>query len=247
MSLIELFTKRTGYEPNLQTPETYCEKALYSKINLRNRRLVVLGDKLAAKKFTTGIIHSIPTLAIDPDSPKIYPVVAKVNNRSGSVSTIRNERQWKYFLSRIPSKPYGVEKGEWHYQKMTTHIFLEPVIGNFAEVKFFCFDGKVKYLYLVEPNKKTFFTLEGEPLAVQQKVNSKEFTPTKFPSSLPNVSDLIPDVERMAEGLPHVRVDLMITTDKVYLSEFTFFHFSGMLKFTPKQFDYDLGKAWILP
>jgi len=212
-------------------------------------RFVEYGDKLLAKNFTTSDIHSIPTIAVDPVTPPDYPVVAKVNNRSGSVSVIRNYQEWENFLNRIPSTPYGTEKGEWHYREMSTHIYLEPVIENFVEVKFFCFGGKVKYLYLVEPTRKTFFTaIGGEPLAVQQGAGGKIYIPTKFPSSLPTQAiPLIPEVEKLAVDFPHARIDLMITRDKTYLSEFTFFHLSGMINFKPKSFDHALGESWILP
>lgn len=247
-SLIALFKKRTGYSPNLNRPETYCEKALWSKINQRDPRLIEYGSKLGAKNHINGSeIAPIPTLAINPMSTPELPVMVRLNAYSGYSRVIHSRKEWIDFMNRFPNDVYGYDKGEWHYQYMNNDVIVEPVIKDFTEVKFFCFGGKVHWLYLVEDDHKTFFTPMGDPLPVQQQVNRKVFTGSKFPSRLPKVSHLIPEVEKLAGDLPHVRVDLMITPEQSYLTEFTFFHFSGMLKFHPKQFDYELGKAWQIP
>lgn len=243
-NLIELFQSRTGYVPNLAHPQTYCEKCLWVKMNDKDPRIIRYADKIEAKNIVRGSgIEPIPTLAIDPPGLRQFPVMARVNNRSGSSRVIKNRRDWKRFKRTVPLEPYGVEKGEWHYQHIPTRVLVEPIITDFFELKFFCFNGRVTHLLHVGTNQhRTFYTREGEFLNIRQSTPKGRYSPKK--TVLPSYRHVIPWVEKLAASFGHVRVDLMLTEKQVFLSEFTFFHFSGMLEFEPKTFDYELGKDW---
>ena len=52
---------------------------------------------------------------------------------------------------------------------------------------------------------------------------------------------------QLSAGYPQVRVDLYEVNGKVYFGELTFFHWSGMTPFEPKDWDKKLGDMLILP
>lgn len=53
--------------------------------------------------------------------------------------------------------------------------------------------------------------------------------------------------EKLAIGIPHVRVDFYEINGKVYFGELTFFHWSGMVPFEPEEWDYRFGSWLTLP
>lgn len=54
-------------------------------------------------------------------------------------------------------------------------------------------------------------------------------------------------VEKLSMGIHHVRVDMYDLGENVLFGEMTFYHFSGMVKFEPEEWDYRFGKWLKLP
>ena len=54
-------------------------------------------------------------------------------------------------------------------------------------------------------------------------------------------------VEQLSHIFPAVRVDLYCVNEKIYFGELTFFPWSGYVKFNPDEFDFILGRKFILP
>ena len=52
---------------------------------------------------------------------------------------------------------------------------------------------------------------------------------------------------RLSEGIPQVRVDLYNIDGAIYFGELTFFHWSGMVPFEPREWDYKFGDYIKLP
>ena len=48
----------------------------------------------------------------------------------------------------------------------------------------------------------------------------------------------------LSKGIPHVRVDFYNINGKIYFGELTLFHWSGFVKFEPKEWDKIFGD-WI--
>lgn len=53
--------------------------------------------------------------------------------------------------------------------------------------------------------------------------------------------------EKLSQGFPHVRVDFYEANNNVYFGEFTFFHFAGVVRFSPNEWDYTFGNWLELP
>jgi hypothetical protein len=50
----------------------------------------------------------------------------------------------------------------------------------------------------------------------------------------------------LAEGFPFDRVDLYWVNGKLFFWELTFYPWTGYAQFTPDNFDFELGKPFIL-
>ncbi len=64
--------------------------------------------------------------------------------------------------------------------------------------------------------------------------------PSKF-------NEMIFLAEKLSKGIPHVRVDLYQSDEKIYFGEMTFFDSSGFEAYTDKNDDIKLGKWLELP
>ena len=52
---------------------------------------------------------------------------------------------------------------------------------------------------------------------------------------------------KMSENIPHVRVDFYSSSGQIYFGELTFTSDSGLAKFEPKEFDFEMGSWFELP
>ena len=62
-----------------------------------------------------------------------------------------------------------------------------------------------------------------------------------------NFEKMIEIAELLGKGLPQARIDLYNVNGKIYFGEITFFHWSGLVPFKPKEWDYKLGQMIQLP
>jgi len=118
------------------------------------------------------------------------------------------------------------------------------------DYKFFCFDGKVKALFVAterqNPNedvKFDFFDADFNPLPFRQGHERAKTLPIK-PR---NFEEMKLAAERLSKNIPHVRVDFYEVGSKVLFGELTFFHFSGLEPFVPKKWDKIFGDMLNLP
>ena len=59
-----------------------------------------------------------------------------------------------------------------------------------------------------------------------------------------NFEKMVEIVKKLSENIPFARIDLYNSNGKIYFGELTFYHFSGMTPFVPKDWDYKFGE-WI--
>jgi len=145
---------------------------------------------------------------------------------------------------------------EWCYYNVQPRIIIEELIerdenNDIPDYKFFCFNGKVKYLYTmvdyVDDHKNgrcSFFTPEFKQLPYRRseymEINRPIPKPEKF-------DEMLKIAEILSKDFPHVRVDLYNIKGRIIFGELTFYNASGYTVFTPDEFDIILGKEFILP
>lgn len=127
---------------------------------------------------------------------------------------------------------------------------LPKPIADLPDYKFFCFNGKVKALFVAterqNPNedvKFDFFDADFNSLPVRQGHDHAKILPRK-PSCFEKMKTI---AEKLSEGMPHLRVDLYDVNGKVFFGELTFFHFGGFKPFEPEEWDYTFGQWLNLP
>lgn len=121
---------------------------------------------------------------------------------------------------------------------------------DFPDYKFFCFDGKVKAMFVAterqfkgEEVKFDFFDDNYNYLPFRQGHDHAKVAPPK-PSCF---DDMKRAAEKLSKGFPHARVDFYEINGHILFGEMTFFHFSGLVPFEPEKWDEQFGKWLTLP
>lgn len=261
-----LFRLRVGKSLDLNNPKSFNEKLQWIKLYDHKPEYTTMVDKVAVKKWVADRIgeeHIIPTLGvwervedIDFDSlPNQF--VLKTNHDSGGVVICTDKSKLDVKKARKKLKKslrtnYYIIKREWPYKNVPRKIFAEKFMVDesgyeLKDYKFFCFDGKVKYLFIATDRNTA-----GEETKFD--FYDENFNHLPFTNGHPNATKIInkpKGFERMKElasilsqGIPHLRVDFYDINGKIYFGELTFTHYSGMVPFKPEDWDYKFGE-WI--
>lgn len=263
------FYSRVGYKLDLNNPKTFNEKLQWLKLNNRKPEMVKMVDKVDAKEYVAKIIgeeYIIPTLGVydsvdEIDFDKLpNQFVLKCTHDSGGIVICSDKSKLdieaaKAKLRRGLKVNYYYQNREWPYKQVKPRIIAEQYMVDesgyeLKDYKFFCFDGEVKLLFIAsdrglktEETKFDFFDtdfnhlpfLNGHPNATKPIDRPKGFEEMKKIAA------------RLSQGQPHLRVDLYDINGRIYFGELTFYHWSGMTPFEPKEWDYKLGEWIILP
>lgn len=260
------FRDQMGYPLDLKNPRTFSEKLQWLKLYNRDPRYTVMVDKVKAKEYVATIIgeeYIIPTLGVweDPNDIDFGQLpdrfVLKCNHNSGlgmyickdksmlDVEIVREE------LCKGLRQDYFINNREWPYKNVPRRVFAEAYMedeyGELRDYKWFCFNGKVKALFIATDRSK------GDH-ATRFDFFDENFNHLPFTNGHPN-ADIMPDKPKMFDkmkelaaklsmGIPHVRIDFYEVGDKVYFGEMTFFHWSGLMPYDPEEWDEIFG-SWI--
>lgn len=256
-----------GKSLNLKEPKSFNEKQNWLKLYDRKEIYTLLVDKIAVKPYVAKIIGEdiiIPTLGVWDNPEDINfdnlpdKFVIKCNHNSGLGMYICKDKS-KLDVNAIKEKlkkglkqNYYLSNREWPYKNVPRKILVEQYMEDdtyhyLRDYKFFCFDGKVKALFIATDRDK------GEH-HVKFDFFDEEFNHLPFTNGHPNAT-VLPEkpscfekmkkiASTLSKGLPSVRVDLYEINGKVYFGEITFTHWGGFVPFVPEEWDYKFGN-WI--
>lgn len=261
---------QTGRKLNLKSPKRFTEKLQLYKMKYRNPDMLRCTDKYEVRKYIEekGFgKYLIPLIgvynAVDEIDFKALPnqFVAKTTDGGGGnqVLVCRDkhtlteeafkERLNTWMAARKVTKTAG---REWAYENnFPRRIIIEKLIGadegvkDLIDYKFFCFSGKVSYIYGLSDRRVG----ESVRLGVYDKdfnkldVSRNDERPQETPLPKPLNFDMMMNVaEKLSQGFPHVRVDLYNVEGNIYFGELTFYDGSGYMTFNPDSFDEEMGR-----
>lgn len=258
-----------GYKLDLKSPQSYSEKLQWLKLYDRRPEYTKMVDKYAVKEYVASLIgqeYIIPTLGVW-DNPEmiewdILPnqFVLKCTHDSGGVVickdklSIDKEAAIKK-LTRGLKKNYFYPNREWPYKNVRPRVIAEeykvdPHFQELRDYKFFCFNGEVKALFIATDRNKgdkatrfDFFDADFNHLPFTNG-HPNAIVPPQKPMMFEEMKNL---AKILSAGIPHVRIDFYEVGNIVYFGEMTFFHWSGMKPFDPKEWDNKFGEWLVLP
>lgn len=265
-----LFQSSLGYELNLANPKTMCEKIQWLKLYNRNPEYIRMVDKYEVKKYIKekiGEEYIIPLYGVWDSFEEIEfdklpnQFVLKCTHDSGTFVVVKDKSSLdmenaKVILEKGLRKNYFYENREWPYKNVQPRIIAEKYIDSLGkpesiEYKISCFDGKVGFLTIcggiahAEYEKRTNDHYDVNFNHMPWWTNYKN---AKIPPEKPKQWDkLIELSEILSKDIPYVRVDFYVIDGEIFFGEFTFFTWSGIMKFNPPEWDNILGNYIKLP
>ena len=268
--LKENFLKRVGYELNLDDPQTFNEKIMWSKLYYQNPLITTCCDKFAVKDYVTKTIgeqYIVKTIGqwdkpedIDfdalPDQFALkvnwssgYNIIVKDKSKLDIPDTLRKLRLWMK-----PDRNAYFQFFNWGFKHVKPVIYaeeyLEQVDGQVYDYKFFMFGGEMKMMFIATDrtgvNQLThdFFDRDFNPLPFTYG-GIRHADP--LPPKPRNYEKMIELAEKLAKPFPFVRVDFYEMGDRISLGEMTFYPGGGILPFDPLEWDYKIGEWFQLP
>ena len=263
--LKKAFKIRMGKSLDLENPQTYSEKLQWLKLHDRNPEYTKMVDKYEVKEYVRKIIgdqYIIPTIGIYNSFDEINfdelpnQFVIKCTHDSGGLIIVKDKTKFdvknaKKVINKCLKNNFFYAQREWPYKNVKPRIIIEEYMedaktSELRDYKFFCFDGVVKALFIAsDRNSKS----ETKFDFFDEKFNHLNFT-NGHPNALTQPEKpiqfelMIKLAEKLSHDIPHVRVDFYEVNGNVYFGEMTFYHWSGMTKFDPEEWDYKFG-SWI--
>ena len=262
------FKQRCGRSLNLAEPKTFNEKLQWLKLYNRKPEYTIMVDKYKVREYIAQMLgeeYLIPLLGVwdNPEDIDFDALpnrfVLKCNHNSGLGMCICKEKS-KLDISKVKE---GLRKGlhqnyylsgrEWPYKDVQRRIiaekYMEDASGDLKDYKFYCFNGVMKFVMInsdrntSKPTRADYFDRDFNWLDFTWGYSHAEVHPQK-----PNQFEkMVAIAEKLAKGLPHIRVDLYDCNGKIYFGELTFFDGSGFDKIEPEKWDYKIGDMLELP
>ncbi len=260
------YRMKMGFWPDFHHPKRYTEKLQLYKMKYRNPVMCQCVDKYEVHQYVeskglASILNKIYGIYdnvadIDFESlPKKF--VAKTTGGGGgeNVAVIRDAstidiEQLRNKLSKW-QKDLGASYGrEWAYDGIKRNkIIIEELLeddsnadGSIDDYKFMCFNGNFKSLWVdkgrYSDHHRGFW---DEKLNFLPHVFSDHDTFKVSPKLPENIDEMVTVAEKLSEDFPYARVDLYNIKGRIVFGEITFYPWSGYVKFTPEDFDYQLG------
>lgn len=262
-----VFRFKVGYWPNLKNPKSYNEKLQWLKLYNKNSEYTQLVDKIAVKDFVAKVIgkdYLIPTIgiwnSIDEINWNNLPnrFVLKASHDSGGIVICKNRleldlKDAKAKLLNAGKRNYAKYNKEYVYQNVPHRFIAEQYMEDesgfeLKDYKIFCYGGKAQYLFVATGRQKNdtrfdFYDTDFNHLPVLNGHPNAD----EWPVKPKNFKQMIEVAEKLAQNIPQVRVDLYNINGKIYFGEMTFFHWSGLTPFEPREWDFKFGEKLILP
>lgn len=251
---------------NLKNPKTFNEKIQWLKIHdYPNNQLVIKGaDKYRVREYIEekGLGDILVPLLGDWDRPEdiawdILPkkFVLKCNHGCAynilcNDKSVFDKKDAIKKMKKWMNEDFGAFNIETHYSKIKPHITCEEFLGEcIIDYKFFCFNGKPKYIYissdLVHDRQAQigFFYLDGTKMPLIRD----DYAPMDIEELPVFFEDMKKAAEVLCKDFPFVRVDFFCANGTYYFAELTFTPSGGMMPFNPDKYDLEWGKLITLP
>ena len=261
------FYHRMHQWPDLKNPQTFNEKLNWLKLHHKNPFYTQLVDKYAVKEWIEQQnigVELIPTLGVwdrfdDIDFDKLpNQFVLKCTHNSGGLVICKNKKELNKHKAKVKIEKslrqnYFYSGREYPYKHVKPRIIAEQYMVDesgteLKDYKFFCFNGVPKFFKIdfgrFISHHANYYSIDGKLLPFgEAEIPPLPDKQLPLPKSLPQMINI---AQKLAQGIPFVRVDLYEINGKVYFGEITFYPASGTGKFTPPEWDAKIGQMLTL-
>ena len=260
--LKEWYERQTGKMLDLSDPHTYNEKIQWIKLHGISDEMRMLSDKYAVRQWVErkiGEEYLIPVYGVFEDFSEIPfsdlpdQFVIKCSHGSGMNAIVRDKSNLS--ITRLKKKfsnwmdiDFSFQFGlEMQYFNIPPRIILEEYlendsVGGLFDYKFWCFNGHVEFIMFLS-ERSSVLKMNNYDKDWNLLPFTYNYDNNPNPISKPdNLDEMIEIAEKLAEGFPHVRVDLYRLNDgRIKFGEMTFTSDSGVCRWSDDTIDRKLG------
>ena len=263
---------KTGRKLNLKKPQRFTEKLQWYKVYYRDPIMKQCVDKYEVRKYVEecglgSILNECYGVYSSPDEidfgklPDSFVLKDTLGGGGNSVIIVPDksklivEQAKQQMAQWVAESTSAKHPGrEWVYDGMPHRIIAEkyissnPETGGLIDYKFFCFGGRVAYLYVMGNRKNGLkvgiYDREFRKLDAYISYDEKMETEAKKPENFEEMCEI---AEKLSAKFPHARIDLFDQNGVITFGEITFFSGSGYTCFDPDDFDFQLGEFFQIP
>ena len=256
---------KMGFWPNLKHPKRWTEKLQTYKMYYRNPVMHQCVDKYEVRKYIENKklsellvkLYGVWGNANDIDFEALpQSFILKTTDGGGGETVLIVKDKNKEDLSTIKKKlnswldRKSVNAGrEWAYTGIKkSQIIAEELLINenapdagIEDFKILCFNGEPQYIIVDKDryidHKRNFYTTNWERKYI---TTDHEQFEDEYPKP-ENLDRMLEIAHILSKDFPFVRVDLYNVDGKIYFGELTFYPWTGYVRFTPDEFDFELG------
>lgn len=246
---------------NLKNPQTFNEKLQWLKLYYfpKNSLAVQCADKYAVRDYIEDKGYGdklVPLLGSWKSADDLewgelpnrfvlkcnhgcaYNIVCADKGAMDKAEIIKQLDEWM-------KEDFGAFNIEPHYSMIKQHmITCEEYLGeSITDYKFFCFNGKPKYIYvsndLIHDRQAQigFFYLDGTKMPLTRN-DYTDIPSVELPSFFEEMRTMAED---LSTDFPFVRVDFFLANNTYYFAELTFTPGACMMPFNPEKYDLEWG------
>lgn len=274
------FAHRYGYFYDILNPKSFSEKVHTYKVLYEDPSMSEIVDKYSFKEYVRrqlgsdryvakayAIYDSVDQIEKDwKNLPDSFVLKSTISSDGNNIIFVENKEDISFESIRDELKkcfdPKNTQLNGWAhaYYSLKPRVLAEEYMheldgGNLIDYKFYCFDGRVEFVYTTSrtfdskenPSEadypRTFFNTKWEKINVALADH-----PTADGIPKPkHFEEMIEIAKKLSKGFPFVRVDFYDTEDLPLLGEMTFYPTGGMKTLTPIEYDRELGDLFIIP
>lgn len=257
-----------GKLPNLLNPTTFDEKLQWYKLYYRKDEMAILADKFAVRQYISkmGLSHILNELYFVKDRlseadlselPEKYVIKATHGCGMNIIQNGHNNLDVKSIVKRMNKwlkKNYFYHGRGWAYKNIKPMVIAEKFLTNkefneLIDYKFYCYSGKPTVVFACSGR----FSEKGVGYnAYDMDWNQIHINKGKpgvdIDFQMPENFDEMKECARILSGnYPFIRVDLYSIEGKTIFGELTFYPDSGIIPFSPDEYNYYFGDLFKLP
>lgn len=261
LALQKHYMRLFGTPIDFQQPSRYTEKLQILKLAYRNPILTSFADKAIAKETVGKIIgeqYIVPLIGIYdrfediPRGQLPEQFVIKANHGSGFniICLDKSSFNWENAKQKTEnwlSCDFSMLFREWCYRNIKRKLIVEQLVSEDERIppdlKLHVFNGKVKevqFIYDRDIGLTSTVHLTPDWRKLPYSINLPMFTGSvERPQQMDQIIDL---AEKLAQDLPHVRVDFFLGKKQIFFSEMTFYPAAGLAPYQPPEWDKITGE-----
>lgn len=265
---------KTGHRLNLKNPKRFTEKLQWYKLYYKNPLMIQCVDKYDVREYVRskglesilnqcyGVYNSVDD--IDWNAlPERFVIKDTLGGGGNSVILVDNKKimdfekikntcqQWTSLNAhrKDAGREWPYYSGKQHRIIIEKFLESDPLQGGLVDYKFFCFNGKPTWMYIVADrdlgNKASLgiFDCHFKKQDVFRNDESKLTRTIEEPTTFEKMKEI---ARELSGEFLETRIDLYEVCGEVKFGEITFFDGSGYMKFTPDEFDYIMGESFNL-